>query len=727
MKSFRPGRLSAAVASASFAMAALLSATSANAEESATGEDTYTLDSVYVTGEKMGRDEMDTITGASVFTDEDVANANVKTLQDLTETVPNVTIGGFGGILNIRGIDGNGGGKSSFSWVGATRARTATIVDGVSRIWTGGNVMDDGLWDVEQVEVLRGPQSTAQGRSAIGGAVVVNTKAPSFTPEAAVRAGMQQANGENMYQLAGMVSAPLTDELAYRLSADLKRGDDYINYIDNDPVIDYSKDPDEIKSRDIKAKLLWKPADDFSARFDLQHQAQTGPYLKSIASDDNGDYDAPMLAEDGTTNLVTNRIGDSRLNSFISNLAWQLNEGTEASLIMSYSKFTSGYYHDQYYHSRSAIGSFRMNDWDQDTVNVEGRINFNNTGTALKGMVGISAIQDDQDLNLYYINEDGSYKSALYSGNTKTSTYSIFGEGEYALTESLALIFGGRVENENQDRDAVWGANTAALSGDGNDNTYLLPKAGVRYTLSEDHVLGADIRKGYTPGGVAWDRANASAADTVYEYDAEYVTALELSSKNMFMDKRISLNANLFYNDYSDYQAYASSGVVYGTGVTGGGIANVDEATTYGLEIESSARIGDSINLHANASVMNSKVDKYDINSDWEGNKLPYAAEQTVGLGIDYMFSYALSAGVSYKYVGSYYDDLDNDDGSDDGSDEAGDYQLINASVTYVAGDATVRGYINNLTDEMAVTADDGDVKNVLAPRTVGMTLDYAF
>jgi outer membrane receptor protein involved in Fe transport len=155
-----------------------------------------TLPTVQVIGEKMGRSEQDSVTAVTVFTAEEVAAKNRKTVLDLVSAVPNVTIGEFGGIANIRGSNGAGPGFSSLAWKGATRARTATIIDGVSQVWTGGNLLSNGLWDVEQLEVLRGPQSTMQGRSAVGGAIVLKTRDPSFKQEGAVRLGLEQANGK---------------------------------------------------------------------------------------------------------------------------------------------------------------------------------------------------------------------------------------------------------------------------------------------------------------------------------------------------------------------------------------------------------------------------------------------------------------------------------------------------------------------------------------------------
>jgi outer membrane receptor protein involved in Fe transport len=686
--------------------------------------ETTQLQAITVQGEKMERTEMQTITGTTIFTDAQIEEENKKTVLDMVQEVPNVTVGGYGGIANIRGVDGNGGGKSSYSWVGATRPRTSTVIDGVGQIWTGGNVLDNSIWDLEQIEVLRGPQSTTQGRAAIGGAIVIKTKDPTFEDEAAVRVGMQQANGRNLYQAAGMVSGPLNSDLAYRLSASLIKGESFIKYIDNNPNLDYNEKPNDVEHQDIKAKLLWQPEDNdrFSARFDIQHQAQKGPYIDSVISGDKN-YEAPMDDDSGNY-AVNHRIGDTTMDTFITNINYEIDAHTETTFIASYTQFKSGYYHNQ--ESRS----FKMDDWDQSSINLEGRVNFLPGASKLSGMIGASAIKDDQDIHIYYVEDNtDDYKSDLFKGKTETQTLSLFGEGEYALTEKFDVIFGGRLENESQTRDAKWLGNYTGLDDNDLDKTYLLPKVGMRYTFNADHVLGLDVRQGYTPGGLGWDRNNRTPTSnqTAYEYDPEYVTAVEMSSKNQFFNQRASLNMNIFYNDYTDYQAYASSGVTFGDGTTGAGIANVDKATTYGLEIEARALVTPQTEVYANAGLLNTRVDQFDANPSWEGNELPFAANNTFNIGVNHDFTERFSAGINGQHVGQFYDDLDNEAGAADDTNIVGDYTFVNLYANYRWKKATIRAYVNNLTDEYAVTDNNGITQNVLPPRTIGATLDYKF
>jgi len=300
---------------------------------------TTELPAVTVIGEKMGRTEQESTTAITVFTAQEIEAKNKSSVLDLVAEVPNITIGEFGGIANIRGTNGAGPGFSSLAWKGATRARTATIIDGVSQVWSGGNLLSNGLWDVEQIEVLRGPQSTMQGRSAVGGAIVIKTKDPSFKPEGAVRLGAQQANDKLLGQTSAMVSGPLSDSLAYRLSADLTRGSNFIDYVDNNTNagVDFSADPNKVERNDIKAKLLWAPTNNpnLVSRLDLQHQSQKGPYLNQVNVGDSGNYIA-------STDKLNHRIGDTTMNTVASNTTYHLDANRSVDVLLSASQLDAG-------------------------------------------------------------------------------------------------------------------------------------------------------------------------------------------------------------------------------------------------------------------------------------------------------------------------------------------------------------------------------------------------
>lgn len=687
---------------------------------SAHADDVVELDTIVVTGEKIERTQQETTAAVTVFTEDDIKTLKVIKAIDLADQIPNVTIGGYGGILNIRGVDGNGGGKSSFSWVGATRARVSTTTDGVASVWTGGNLLDSGLWDAQQIEILRGPQSTAQGRSSIGGAMVIKTNDPTFESEAKVRVGVENANSKNKYQTAAVSSGALTDDLAYRISGEFVKGEHYIDYVDNSSTADYNTDPDDLESQDIKAKLLWQPESipELTARFDLVHKTQEGPYISSV--NPTGENYTATLADDSNGEQVGHRISDSEMNAVIANIEYEFSSEVLGTLVGSVSESDNKYYHnaDDY--------PFKGN-WEQKNISLEGRLNIEREESAFKTMLGASVISDDADIHNFDVNQDGSYSSDYYKGTTETITTSLFGESVYQMTDKLSLNFGGRIENEAQTRDATF-FSTEGLSDSDINNTYLLPKVGVSYVVSESTTVGLDFRQGYTPGGQAFERQEDK--DETYEYDEEYVNSIEFSSRSRVWNNRASINFNAFYNEYKDYQAYSSSGRTFtdadGDEYEGRSIANVDEAKTKGAEIEIRALITENVEVFATASVLDTEVVKFDKDTSLEGGELPFSADNTYSLGFNHQLTDRFNYGANLKHVAEYYDDLDNDASGDD-SDIVGDYTVLNMDVEYTIGDLTLRGYVNNVTDEYVTTYDDGYAQSVKAPRTVGMNMDYAF
>lgn len=661
------------------------------------------LPAVQVIGEKMGRSAQESTTAVTVYTAEEIAAKDKKTVLELVSEVPNVTVGEFGGVANIRGTNGAGPGFSSLALRGATRARTATIIDGVSQVWTGGNLLSNGLWDVEQLEVLRGPQSTTLGRSAVGGAVVLKSKDPSFKQEGALRLGLQEANGKLLNQAAAVVSGPLSDSLAYRLSADVTRGDHFINYVDNNANagVDYTSDPGKVARNDIKAKLLWAPKGaDLVSRLDLQHQSQKGPYLNQVNVGDAGDYTA-------STDKVNHRIGDTTMNTVISNTSFQIDPHSSVDVLLSASKLDAGFTHHQTTGVTNTNTYFNSNT-AQDSLGAEARLNLSSPASALKSMLGASYFKDDQTVLARQYN--GTIR---YSGYTKTDAAAVFGEVDVPLTERWALIAGGRVERESQDRLSTNGTTTITRDA---SKTYVLPKMGGRYKMDAQTVVGMDVRRGYNPAGLAID----ATGNVLYSYETEYVTATEISLKQSFNGGKGSWSVHAFNNAFTNYQAR-----------NGSLISNIDEATIRGIELAVSSELGSATRAYANASLQTSEIEKFGANTAYVGNKLPYAAPRTYGVGVTHRLTPQWMLGANAKYVAAYYVDISNAAGAIAGQKaQAGDYSLVDVSANYAVNKQTsVRAYVNNLFNAYVVNTyfQGTTTQDVLAPRTVGVQMDYKF
>lgn len=634
------------------------------------------LDTVVVTGEKMPRSLDKATTAVTVLTADQLNKGDIASVNELAQKVPNAVVNPAGGI-NIRGVESTGPATGLYTFFGGARPRVATMLDGVAEVWTGQQYLDADMWDVKQVEVLRGPQSTTQGRNAIGGAVLVQTRDPSFVPEGALRLGWETADGRAT--AAGMVSGPLVqDELAYRLTAEGVKGNDYIQYagkIGND-------NPSSVQNYDVRGKLLWTPAamPDLQAKLTLSHREYQGDYLNQVSN--------PVSAY-------------TYIASTSNNYRMQDSDNTTATLETQYAFAAGVTGYLQYSYSDNHIGfvqrplSMTLGMDDQNNT-VEGRMVFKRPDSAVNGVLGVYLYQRDQDLS--------AYGAATLSGNDSVKTNAVYGDGEWVLSPAWSLLGGLRVENEEQQRNIVY--NRHPLTAD-IDKTSLLPKAGVSYRWSDDTNMSLVARKGYNPGGVSFDTSHNYA---VYQYGSESVNSYEYMLKSRW--QQLKLGANLFYNDYDNYQMSYSS-ILY----------NMPKAHTDGLELSAELPLAGGWELATSLGLLQSRIDQAPSNlSSATGNQLTYAPDTTVSASIKRHWG-AWDAWLNAQYVGKYYTDAANSK-----TGMGGDYTLVNLGLSYALNhDITLRGYVKNAFNETPVLGMRTTGFYVGAPRTYGVNAEYRF
>lgn len=238
-------------------------------------------DTIVVTGEKVAR-TLGNISGSvAVFNDARInAVPGASQVSDLLKTTVNVVDTGIGNDLpTIRGIDGSGPAKGANALLNGTRPRLSLSLDGRSLTYNELAFGPQSLWDMEQVEVWRGPQSYIQGRNAIVGAIVMTSKDPTFDWESSVKAG---GGNQNSTVASAMLSGPIIeDQLAFRLSADRQRRDSFVNLISYEPV----GDPREIEATSLRGKLLFNPAGlrDLTTKLTVNHFDSRAPQNEALS------------------------------------------------------------------------------------------------------------------------------------------------------------------------------------------------------------------------------------------------------------------------------------------------------------------------------------------------------------------------------------------------------------------------------------------------------------
>ncbi|WP_413693120.1 TonB-dependent receptor [Psychromonas sp. KJ10-2] len=643
-----------------------------------------------VTGEKMDRDIKDTTTAVTVIHGEDIDHTGAKTVNDVVIKAPNVVTSGFGSV-NIRGVNGSGAATGFYAIRSGARQRVDTNVDGVSDAFTGYNFSGSGVWDVQQVEVLRGPQSTTQGENSIGGAVSVKTNDPTFAPEYAIRGGAEiYENGNVMKNVALMASGPINDELAYRFAFDGTDGQSYITY-DGDSI---PVDPEDSQNLNFRGKLLWEPAfnEDLSIKLTTNYRKADGNYLNWANWDGGTGY------EDETLTLGTNyneylgrdysyntRIQDSDVYNVSTEINYKINSQVTSKTLISYNSQRNIF--DQY-------PTEQTYNFKDKTAKIESQLTFTPTDSKFDGFVGIMAADRENTV---------SSESYSTEGKTDETRVGVFGEMNYYIDDQFTVTAGARVQREKQHREFSATYVTNEVDNDIQD-TYLLPKLAFTYSPVEDTTFGISVRQGYNSGGLGY--YNYGGASEVYTYESESVTAYEFSAKTAF-NNSTSINTAIFYNDYEDYQ-----------GISDYKITNVDESHTMGLEVELSHWLTDSLEVRPAIGLLKTEVDSDD---SFAGNELSNAPDFNASLALTQYVGENLTLGADVTYVSEYYSDLDNTEDY-----KAGEYAIIGTSVDYTIGDLLISGYITNLTDEDVVYLINGGYRaSVGQSRTVGLNLTY--
>lgn len=228
--------------------AAATSATAAPAGQNA-AEPSDAIAEVMVTARRKSERENDVPLTINVESREALAESNIVSIKELTQVTPGLNFTFIGGAAQptVRGI-------SSESTGAGAENNIAIYVDGVYQPAIYGNSFD--LPDVDHVEVLKGPQGTLFGRNATGGAILVYTRNPEFTPSGSFEVSDGIFNGgANDMRYKGFYTAPLSDNVAFSVSAQYAKNDGYFNDVLRD------QRAGGIDDRNVRAKLLIKPAD----------------------------------------------------------------------------------------------------------------------------------------------------------------------------------------------------------------------------------------------------------------------------------------------------------------------------------------------------------------------------------------------------------------------------------------------------------------------------------
>lgn len=591
----------------------------------------------------------------------------VNHLQEILGQIPNVHFSSGasrGRYFQIRGI----GERAQFSE--PLNSSVGLIVDGVDLSGVGGAAT---LFDVGQVEVLRGPQGTLYGANALAGLINITTPDPTLEHSARL---YLEGGDYNAFGAGAVVSGPLSKNAAagtgYRIAVQQYRDD---GFMDNDFLNrDDTNEHDELTAR---AKLVWG---DEQQRWRLNF---------GRIDADNG-YDAFSLDNNRTT--LSDQPGhDEQLTEYVA-LSFERDFAEvrlEASVAGSNTQVSYGYDEDWAYTGFDPIGytSFDLYERTRKNRTVDVRL-LSQPGMGLADgtwdwVVGVYRLQQDVDFARIYT------FAGPFSSEFDTQRTALYGEVTRALGERWRLSVGGRFERHSGDYQ-----DSAGVMFDPDENLFggrvLLERS-----LDGGNLLYLGITQGYKTGGFNQD---GSLPASLRDYDEETLWNVELGYKAKLVDERLRLRAAVFRMQREDIQLQTSQIIPVPGSPVGDFVvfrSNAAEGFNQGLELETEFLASERLTLFANVAWLDSEYDDFvnasgDFTADREQAHAP-GYQFFVGAQLDFTERWSLR--VEWEGKDEFYF-------SDSHNVKAGSYELLNASINYRGERWTARLWGRNLTDE---------------------------
>ena len=661
----------------------------------------------------------------TVIDAQQIQDENAQHFEDVMNSIANFNWSGGSSrpkYFQIRGVG------EQEQYQGAPNSSVGYIVDDIDLSGIG---MVSSMYDLQQVEVLRGPQGTRYGANALAGLIYLKSNDPTDVFEHGAEVSL---GNDDLQTFSGFSSGPLSDsgKLLYRVALQQHQQNGYRDniYLNKEDT----NGRDEFTGR---AKLRWYATDDLQLDLTLLH-----------ADFDNG-YDVWSLTNDPTNTLSDQPGVDSQRTTGAGFKAtYSGAEQFELTSLTSFANTDHHYSYDgdwansEYWASKQCEEGGNVSPcqydyfWDKTgqrkTLSQEFRLSSTDQGRIFADstdwLLGVYAMNLKEDNQLY--SEYNTWPDEVLDSEYEATNYAVFGQLDTDLGADYALSMGLRVErrnshysdtnNDNFDpSETMWGGHIALSK-----------------VLNESHNVYARVARGYKAGG--FNMTLPVELNDKKEFDTETLYNYEIGLKSHWFEGLIDTNLALFYMDRQDQQVAASQQdpnkpqrfILY--------TENAGSSNNYGAELDATWYATDNLQFYSSLGWLQTAYgnyqyqDKYGTDVDLTGRDLAHSPHLTYSLGGTYRANSGWFANLNMSGKSEFYYSDSNDSRSEP-------YTVVNARLGYEASAWSAYLWGRNLFDEeygvrgfyFGNEPDNGWAEKQYIrygdPRQIGVTLNVKF
>jgi len=639
------------------------------------------LDEIIVTADFRERAASRMPASITVLSREAIEQAAIQHFEELVSLVPNLNWSGDGHRARYFQIRGVG---ELEQYEGAPNPSVGFLIDDIDFSGIGTIAT---LFDIQQIEVLRGPQGSRYGANALAGLVYVRSADPGDKTSGQFRIGAGQDDA-----LTGGIAfgGPLADSdaLKYRISAHHYQSDGFRNnsYLNRD-------DTNGRDETTLRGKLLWETSSDWTLKF------------AAMFSDINDGYDA--FAIDNSLTVLSNRPGRDAQRSLGASLRadWTGSDVYHFTAITSVANSDIDFSFDADWGNENAWAPVTydfvsLNDRNRQTISQEFRLSSAEGGRifgeSTDWLLGVYLLKLEDELDTLNQGEyfDPGFDFSASLDDRFLSAYealnaALFGQLEFDVGKAGQVILGLRFENRSTDYNdsgnLVLDPSESMIGGE----------LAYSHLFSDSLTAYAGVSRGYKAGGFNLFAPGDDAVEDLRQFGQEQIWSIETGIKSAFFGESLFLNAALFYNERRNQQVRTSVQLRENDPASFAFITeNAPESRTYGIEADVRWLAGEALELYANIGLLNAKFGNYVTSLvDLSDRDQAHAPRYTLAMGGIFRHSSGLFTRLDFTARDDFFFDVSH-------NQKSSAYQLVNARLGYEADRWTLQLWARNLFDE---------------------------